>query len=212
MKYIVILALAIAGLLGCSDETVTQPLPQTRLISVPVSEVRPPAEVPVNERHSNIGNPRMGWGSCYHAAACDGLIWLGRKDIADRWYKEHQGGSNWQAICKIARGYGINCKCSGNGDETLLQEASDTRRGAAISFAPLNTNGQPIHGNSLHAVWFCGYVGDYAFIIDNNFNRQYHHYHKAEFLSIWKRYGGMAVEFLIDAPELHDVIPSDWLK
>lgn len=150
----------------------------------------PPVDLPEKMRTSNWGG-----GSCLHAAFCDLLKWQGYDAEAAEWRRTYAGAAGIGDIARIANGLNLDFAYTDSGDEAFLDWASRTRRGAAVY----------CHGGR-HAITFCGYVGDEAVVVDNNYTDKMQRRPKAEFLREWHAAGGCAIT-LVDAP----APPRPWM-
>jgi len=136
----------------------------------------PPVDLPVDLRQPNYRG-----GSCNHASMISVLRWQGRHKTADWWRQHYAGGASVHRLAGICNKIGIDYVMTYEGDEKVLEWASETRRGAAI------------HYFSNHAVTFAGYTGPNAILIDNNHPKDLIRIPKATFIRRWHYYGGCAL-------------------
>lgn len=149
------------------------PVPQMALTEVPVE----------------LRQPNYNGGSCLWASLVTALRWQGQDSLATRVRAAYSGGANVSDLEVMCDREGIRFAATTDGNESLLQWASDTRRIAAIHWVV----SQP--GD--HAISFAGYVNVggkvLAALIDNNAPGKNLYLPKDRFLRTWKASGGCAL-------------------
>jgi hypothetical protein len=138
-------------------------------------------DIPEQWRRRNwIGN--RGQGSCVHASLVHLLHWQGRHQLADWWQRRYANGETAEGLAGKLESAGIRFAETRSGDETFLEWAIRTRRGAAVVVQ---------HG--AHMVNLVGLDDRSARILDNNSPDRTQEISRAEFLRDWKTSGGWAV-------------------
>jgi len=159
----------------------------------------PPVNIPAALRVPNYD------GSCLWAAAVTLLAYQDRQDEADYWRRHFRGGavipphSRYASVVETCRARGLGIAWTDQGNEQFLAWCSETRRGAVIHWEAPDRRGREWPGN--HAVTFCGFTADRAYILDPNRTAQIQPLPRAAFLATWRECGGAALTFLYDPPE-----------
>ncbi len=134
--------------------------------------------VPTKEmRQKNYGP------SCLHAAMITMLRWQGLNAQAKWWRHSFRGGESHQAASKKLELAKIRYKATYKSNINVLEYASDRKLGAVIDWG---------ENGGHHAVFFCGFNGRFAAMINPNTNKL-HTYDKARFVAYWKQCGGRAL-------------------
>ncbi|QDV23570.1 hypothetical protein [Aureliella helgolandensis] len=174
-----LLALILVVSIGCDVDRV----PEMVAYPAPPPEI-PVANLPASLRQTNWEHSGNGQGSCVHASSCSHFRWQGKQSLAAAWRREYAGGETAYSILTKWRAEQIPFVFTENGEPSVLEWASDTRRGAIIWYYPQ------------HCVTFCGFSEmngvEYAFILDNNRTGQFLAIEKHAFLRAWRSYGGFA--------------------
>lgn len=195
---------AILSCAGCGLEYQSAVEPTPKAVEVP------PVNPPRVEREWNWGG-----GSCVHASTVMAFRWSNAMDVAAYWRRTYAGGESYQGLTNklnrnkipyystgdsnndVARMAGLGFSeflGEGNsygtvfGDVEVLERCSQERRGGVIFYYPN------------HSILFCGFVGDKAYVLDNNRIEYFIEIPKAEFIRRWKGYGGVCVVPTIGAP------------
>ena len=146
------------------------------------------AQIPVRLRAENYGP------SCGHASLETVLRWQGLHKMADWWRRNHWGAYSVDSMAVDCDRAGLRFAYTTNGDAAFLDWCARTRRGAAI------------HYFDRHAVTFAGYRIGKAVLIDNNNTRRDIEIPRAEFVAMWKAYGGRALTVVYSPPP-----PKPWI-
>jgi CheY-like chemotaxis protein len=186
---------ALVLVLGCEGPASTRPIRPPAGLVAPYQDV-PPVDLPVEMRQHNWGS-----GSCMYAAFIPLLRWGGREDAAAWVRHSFEGDAGILRIAAIMSDLGIACEFTTDGDEAFLQWASDRRLGAAIYWS-----------DGWHAITFCGFVGQRAVLIDDNFPERAFTMDRREFLKQWRSHtrwtsGGCAITPLLAPPP-----PRAWIR
>ena len=148
----------------------------------------PPVEVPVVNLPPSAREWNWGGGSCVHASTVADLRWLDEWEVAKWWRKTYSGGESFNGLTSKLKKAGIPYDATASADVAVLERCSDNRRGAVIFYYPN------------HSILFCGFVGDRAYVLDNNRINSFIEIPKATFLKNWKGYGGVAISPQIGSP------------
>jgi hypothetical protein len=122
-----------------------------------------------------------GGGSCVHASNVMDLRWVNLLKLADWWRKTYSGGESYNGLTAKLRKAKVPFYSTADGDVDVLDRATSERRGAVIFYY---TN---------HSILFCGFQGDYAYVLDNNRIEEFIRIPRATFIKNWKGFGGVAV-------------------
>lgn len=179
-----ILAAFAASVPGCAGPSAG---PDLSIVPPPPAEV-PAANLPAPLRPYNWTD-RAGSGSCVNASTVFMLRWRAEPELAQWWRENHAGGETANSIRSHHDRAGLKYVYTTSADGSLLDWATETRRGAIIWFYPR------------HCVTFCGFhQGDdgreYAYLNDNNRPQQFIRIERSEFLRRWAGYGGFALSIL----------------
>lgn len=155
----------------------------------PVSPEVPAMNPPLETREHNYAG-----GSCVHASTETHMRWQNQLDWAAKWRAKYSGGESLPGLTGKMQSEGLNYDYTGSGEVEFLEKCSRTRRGAIIFYFPN------------HSIDFCGFHADEAWLLDNNRTGYYIRVPKAEFISRWKGYGGVAVCVVFDSGP----IPPPW--
>lgn len=151
-------------------------------------------EIPLSYRRTNwIG--RRGQGSCVHASLYHLFHWQGEHALAERWRRQHGDGETPDGLTQKLNSAQIRFAETRSGDESFLEWALRTRRGAAV-----------VVQNGAHMVNLVGLDRQHAHILDSNSPHRIQHWPRNDFLRDWKRSGGWAVTPLGTPPA-----PDPWL-
>lgn len=180
MRNVVITAVALCLLAGCSSP---------KLVELPPQPESPVTNIPRPLRQTNW--LRYMEGSCAHASCVSGFNWFNEYEIAQYWRKKYGGGEWDSSLIAKFKAERIPFVVETNGDPWILEYATESRRGATIWFF------------SAHAIWFCGFeddprFGQVAVVLDNNRVGNFIRIPKAQFIQRWKGYGGFALCPLLD--------------
>jgi hypothetical protein len=138
-------------------------------------------DIPEQWRRRNwIGD--RGQGSCVHASLVHLLHWQGRHQLADWWQRRYANGETADGLASKLESAGVKFAETRDGDETFLEWAIRTRRGAAV-----------VVQRGAHMVNLVGLDDRVARILDSNSPERIHELPRAEFLREWKASGGWAV-------------------
>ena len=151
-------------------------------------------DIPLIWRRKNWTGNR-GQGSCVHAALVHLWHWQGRHDLADRWATQHANGETADSLEAKLAAAGLKFAETRSGEESFLEWAIRTRRGAAVVVQ---------HG--AHMVNLVGLDRQEARILDSNSPEQIQHWPRDAFLREWKGSGGWAVTPLETPPP-----PDPWI-
>lgn len=131
-------------------------------------------------------------GSCMHASMSTLLHYLERDQSAKWWRNTYRGGELPLELVYKAENLGFEVEYTYSADQKFLEWVSKTRRTAVITYKPY------------HAVLFVEFVDwngeKYAKILDNNNTRHYEYVPKAEFLQLWRYFGGFALSLNVPPP------------
>jgi len=127
-----------------------------------------------------VGN--RGQGSCVHAAMVHLFHWQGQHAIADRWQREHANGETAEGLAVKLERAGVQFAETRTGDESFLDWAIRTRRGAAV-----------VVQDGAHMVNLVGLDQQHAHILDSNSPAEIKKLPRETFLRDWKQSGGWAV-------------------
>lgn len=180
-----VLASLLAAVLSLSHLTV-QPASLATVIHIS-AEVRRiigrlrQIDIPLTYRRANWTGKR-GQGSCVHASIRHLLHWQGEHELAEWWGRQHGDGETPDGLTQKLNKANIRFAETRTGDESFLEWAIRTRRGAAV-----------VVQNGAHMVVLCGLDRQHAHILDSNSPRQVQAWPRQEFLGDWKRSGGWAV-------------------
>lgn len=190
-----IACVVLAGLAGCDVEVDLSGSPPVSRPPAPAPSPspRPPCpdgncpyatvrevDLPMAFRQANYAR-----GSCMWASVITAMHRQGLHSEARYWRQKYSGGRAVAGLVPVAEARGLRYAFTLEGDAEFLEWASRTRRGAAIHWQ--------VREPGDHAVYFYGYQGDVALVIDNNDPRRVLRVPKERFLSIWKRSGGQAI-------------------
>lgn len=129
--------------------------------------IQPPKEI----RQANYGP------SCAHAATITMLNWQEQPEMGAWWRQSYRGGETFYGLSSKAIYAKLDYAILRNGKLGILEYATATRRGAVIDWG------------GRHAVFFCGFLGDTASIVNPNTSR-IHTFEKNAFIAYWRRSGG----------------------
>lgn len=138
-------------------------------------------DIPLSYRRTNWIGPR-GQGSCVHASISHLLHWQGEHELAERWRRQHGDGETPDGLSRKLDGANIRYAETRVGDESFLQWAIRTRRGAAV-----------VVQNGAHMVNLVGLDRQHAHILDPNVPHRVQAWDRDAFLRDWKRSGGWGV-------------------
>ncbi len=138
-------------------------------------------DVPAARRKKNwIGD--RGQGSCVPASLVNLFHWQGRHDLADWWATHYANGETAAGLSAKLEAAGVRFAETRSGDETFLEWAIRTRRGAAV-----------VVQNGSHMVNLVGLDRDEAQILDSNSPAKIESWPRERFMRDWKQSGGWAV-------------------
>lgn len=138
-------------------------------------------DLPARWRRRNwIGN--RGEGSCVHASLVHLLHWQGRHELADWWQKRYANGETANGLASKLDAAGVRFAETRSGDESFLEWAIRTRRGAAV-----------VVQNGAHMVNLVGLDRRVAQILDSNAHERIQEIPRADFMREWKASGGWGV-------------------
>jgi len=161
------------------------PAPPVRNVC-PNGQCPPPADVPRSLRTHNYIRSRQG--SCFYAAFADCLVSQDSVAVIASWKARYGAGATVHNVAAAARASGIQVEFTTSGDTAFLDRCSQHRRAAAIVYDEPTSRG---YGG--HAITFCGFVGNEAVLINNNYPAKDWRVPKATFLATWRRAGGDAI-------------------
>jgi hypothetical protein len=144
-------------------------------------------------RHNWIGN--RGEGSCVHASLVHLLHWQGRHELADWWQKRYANGETANGLAAKLEAAGVRFAETRDGEESFLEWAIRTRRGAAV-----------VVQSGAHMVNLVGLDRRVAQILDSNAPDRIQEIPRADFLREWKASGGWGV-----TPVGVPTPPSPWI-
>ena len=164
-------------------------------MSDPAAGKRPWLAGPVDPEIPWMNLPRelrewnWGGGSCVHASTVMCFRWQGDLQRAAYWRRTYSGGETSYGLRQKLDANGIRYHYSARaGDESVLEYASRTRRGAVIFYYPV------------HSICFCGFAvkdgQEHAVLLDNNRIDNFIWVEKQSFLKHWRGYGGFALVLL----------------
>lgn len=152
-------------------------------------------DLPPAWRRANWTGPR-GQGSCVHAAIAHLLEWQGRHAAAAWWRQRHGDGETPAGLAAKLDAAGIAYAQTRAGDESFLEWAIRTRRGAAV-----------VVEQGAHMVNLVGLDAHSADLLDSNAPERTVHVSREAFVRDWKQSGGWAVALLAGAP----AAPAPWV-
>jgi len=186
--------LGILGAMGCDVQIGDKPAIEAERRDCPYKTI-PPVDLPVAMRTSNWGG-----GSCFHAACCDLLRWQGKEREERYWRSHYAGAAGVQDGERIADRLNLDFAYTLDGDVGFLEWCSRTRRGAVIYWPGRDSawTGKPNYDGApaRHAITFCGFVGDEAVVIDNNYPNLQQRIPRGDFLKKWRYSHGAAFTFV----------------
>jgi hypothetical protein len=151
-------------------------------------------DIPAQWRRRNwIGD--RGQGSCVHASLVHLLHWQGRHQLADWWQRRYANGETADGLAAKLESAGVKFAETRDGDETFLEWAIRTRRGAAV-----------VVQRGAHMVNLVGLDDRVARVLDSNSPDRVRELPRTEFLREWKTSGGWAVTPVGAPPP-----PSPWI-
>ncbi len=148
----------------------------------------PPAEVPMMSLPRSLREWNWGGGSCVHASNVMHLRWSHQYELAAWWRKTYSGGESYSGLTSKLNRNNVPFYATHSGDANTLERCTNERRGAVIFYYPN------------HSIWFCGFLGDKAYVLDNNRINSYIEIPKAEFLQKWRGFGGVAIVPTLGSP------------
>lgn len=152
-------------------------------------------DVPPTMRQENwLGS--SGQGSCVHASLVTLLRWQGQHTLAEQWKRGHGDGESSEGLARKLTAAGIRFAQTTDGDESFLDWALRTRRGANV-----------VVRNGAHMVTLAALDDKTATLIDSNHPEQFVQLSRSVFLKDWKQSGGWAV-----TPLYSPMPPSPWLR
>ncbi|MDQ3288935.1 MAG: hypothetical protein M3Q42_11895 [Pseudomonadota bacterium] len=160
---------------GPSPDNVVQPSPR-------------PTETPVANLTRELREWNWGGGSCVHASNVMHLRWHNQLELAKWWRSTYAGGESYNGLTSKLRRAGVPFYDTAAGDVAVLERCTRERRGAVIFYYPN------------HSIWFVGFEGDKAYVLDNNRIEAFIEIPKDEFIRNWKGYGGVAIVPEVGAP------------
>lgn len=139
---------------------------------------------------------RRGQGSCVHAAFVHLLHWQGQHSTAKWWAERYGDGETPGGLAAKLDAAGLKYAETRAGDESFLEWAIRTRRGAAV-----------VTQNGAHMVNLVGLDARSAHVLDSNSPEKIQRWSRDVFLSDWKQSGGWAVTPLVGPPQP----PEPWI-
>lgn len=152
-------------------------------------------DIPPVWRRKNWTGSR-GQGSCVHAAFVHLLHWQGRHATAEWWASRYGDGETPAGLAAKLDAAGLRYAETRSGDESFLNWAVRTRRGAAV-----------VVQNGAHMVNLVGLDAEAAHILDSNSPEHIQDWPREQFLRDWKQSGGWAVTPLVGPPQP----PDPWI-
>jgi hypothetical protein len=140
--------------------------------------------IPTAYRRKNWTGSR-GQGSCVHAAFINLLQWQGEHKLADWWATHHANGETAESMAAKLEQSGLHFAETRSGDESFLEWAIRTRRGAGV-----------VVQDGAHMVNLVGLTRSTAEILDSNHPDRIQHRPRDDFLNEWKESGGWAISFV----------------
>lgn len=142
--------------------------------------INPPKEI----RQANYGS------SCAHAATITMLNWQEQPEMGAWWRKAYRGGETFYGLSSKAVYAKLDYAILRNGKLGILEYATATKRGAVVDWSGKRGIYRTRFGEGgHHAVFFLGFSGNTASIIDPN-TRRIHTFTREAFLAWWRHCGG----------------------
>ncbi len=130
-----------------------------------------------------------------HASLVHLLHWQGRHELADWWQKRYANGETANGLAAKLEAAGVRFAETRDGEESFLEWAIRTRRGAAV-----------VVQSGAHMVNLVGLDRRVAQILDSNAPDRIQEIPRADFLREWKASGGWGV-----TPVGVPTPPSPWI-